>query len=120
MASLAHRLSNLPIPIFASGLRFRDADAGACDQMNVQAACPDRPLLETAMKAIVFDAIGSPRDVLYLHDVPMPRIGDGEVLVRMVSASVNPGDFLFIQNLYPEPKKPLLPRQIAGNHGAGI
>ncbi|RWM22652.1 MAG: hypothetical protein E5X53_07735 [Mesorhizobium sp.] len=81
---------------------------------------PDRPLLETAMKAIVFDAIGSPRDVLYLHDVPMPRIGDGEVLVRMVSASVNPGDFLFIQNLYPEPKKPHFPRQIAGNHGAGI
>lgn len=72
------------------------------------------------MKAIVFDEIGSPRDVLYLDDVPIPRIGDGEVLVRMVSASVNPGDFLFIQNLYPEPKKPHFPRQIAGNHGAGI
>lgn len=72
------------------------------------------------MKAIVFDEIGSPRDVLYLSDVPTPRIGDGEVLVRMVSASVNPGDFLFIQNLYPEPKKPHFPRQIAGNHGAGI
>ena len=72
------------------------------------------------MKAIVFDEIGSPRDVLYLDDVPPPPIGDGEVLVRMVSASVNPGDFLFIQNLYPEPKKPHFPRQIAGNHGAGI
>ncbi|MER8393862.1 hypothetical protein NKH10_18395 [Mesorhizobium sp. M1340] len=72
------------------------------------------------MKAIVFDAIGSPRDVLYMDDLPMPRIGDGEVLVRMVSASINPGDFLFIQNLYPEPKKPHFPRQIAGNHGAGI
>ena len=72
------------------------------------------------MKAIVFDEIGSPRDVLYLDDVPTPRIGDGEVLVRMVSASINPGDFLFIQNLYPEPKKPHFPRQIAGNHGAGI
>lgn len=72
------------------------------------------------MKAVVFDAIGSPQDVLYLGDVPMPRIGDGEVLLRMVSASINPGDFLFIQNLYPEPKKPHFPRQIAGNHGAGI
>lgn len=72
------------------------------------------------MKAIVFDAIGSPRDVLYMDDLPMPRIGDGEVLVRMVSASINPGDFLFIQDLYPEPKKPHFPRQIAGNHGAGI
>ncbi|MER9921677.1 zinc-binding dehydrogenase [Mesorhizobium sp. M0048] len=72
------------------------------------------------MKAIVFDAIGSPRDVLYMDDLPTPRIGDGEVLVRMVSASINPGDFLFIQDLYPEPKKPHFPRQIAGNHGAGI
>ncbi|TIS91011.1 zinc-binding dehydrogenase [Mesorhizobium sp.] len=72
------------------------------------------------MKAIVFDEIGSPRDVLYLDDIPVPQVSDGEALVRMVSASVNPGDFLFIQNLYPEPKKPHFPRQTAGNHGAGI
>jgi NADPH:quinone reductase len=38
----------------------------------------------------------------------------------MVAASVNPGDFLFIENLYPEPKKPVFPGQIAGNHGAGV
>src|SRR5882757_471405 len=75
---------------------------------------------EMTMKAIVFDEIGSPLDVLYLADIPVPQIKDREVLVRMVSASVNPGDFLFIQNLYPEPKKPRFPRQIAGNHGAGI
>ena len=72
------------------------------------------------MKAIVFDRIGSPEEVLELRDVPVPEIGDNEVLVRMVSASINPGDFLFIQNLYPEPKKPQFPGQIAGNHGAGI
>ncbi len=72
------------------------------------------------MKAIVFDAIGAPLEVLQLRDVPVPEIGDDEVLVRMVVASVNPGDFLFIQNLYPEPKKPVFPQQIAGNHGAGI
>ncbi|RWC44708.1 MAG: hypothetical protein EOS55_20620 [Mesorhizobium sp.] len=72
------------------------------------------------MKAIVFDRIGSPRDVLHLDDIPVPQIGDNEVLVRMVSASINPGDFLFIENLYPEPKKPVFPRQVAGNHGAGI
>ena len=51
------------------------------------------------MKAIVFDTIGSPRDVLYLDDIRLPRVGDDEVLVRMVSASINPGDFLFIENL---------------------
>lgn len=72
------------------------------------------------MKAIVFDRIGSPEEVLELRDVPVPEINDNEVLVRMISASINPGDFLFIQNLYPEPKKPQFPGQIAGNHGAGI
>src|SRR5258708_17686473 len=38
----------------------------------------------------------------------------------MVSAPISPGDFLFIENLYPEPKKPKFPQQIGGNHGAGI
>jgi NADPH:quinone reductase len=72
------------------------------------------------MKAIVFDQIGAPLDVLHLADVPIPEIGDNEVLVQMIAASINPGDFLFIQNLYPDPKKPHFPQQIAGNHGAGI
>lgn len=72
------------------------------------------------MKAVVFDKIGSPADVLQLREIPIPEIGDHEVLIRMVAASVNPGDFLFIENLYPEPKKPVFPGQIAGNHGAGV
>jgi NADPH:quinone reductase-like Zn-dependent oxidoreductase len=72
------------------------------------------------MKAIVFDTIGPPLEVLQLREVPVPQIGDDEVLVRMVVASINPGDFLFIQSLYPDPKKPVFPQQIAGNHGAGI
>src|SRR5882757_2722841 len=72
------------------------------------------------MKAILFDEIGSPSEVLYLADIEQPRIEENEVLIRMVGASINPGDFLFIQNLYPEPKRPVLPRQVSGNHGAGI
>jgi NADPH2:quinone reductase len=72
------------------------------------------------MKAIVFDHIGAPADVLYLSDLALREIGEDEVLVRMVAASVIPGDFLFIQNMYPEPKKPVFPKQISGNHGAGI
>jgi D-arabinose 1-dehydrogenase-like Zn-dependent alcohol dehydrogenase len=63
--------------------------------------------LDINMKAIVFDQIGAPLDVLHLADVPIPEIGDNEVLVKMTAASINPGDFLFIQNLYPDPKKPL-------------
>src|SRR5882724_11813036 len=72
------------------------------------------------MKTVVFDKIGSPLDVLRLDPVPIPEIADNEVLVKMISASINPGDFLFIQNLYPEPKKPRFPEQIAGNAGAGV
>lgn len=72
------------------------------------------------MKAILFDKIGSPLEVLYLADIEKPQVGDNDVLIRMVGASINPGDFLFIQNLYPEPKRPKLPRQVSGNHGAGI
>jgi len=72
------------------------------------------------MQAIVFDRVGPPQDVLEIRDVPIPEIKDDEVLVRMVSAPISPGDFLFIEDLYPEPKKPHFPGQIAGNHGAGI
>jgi NADPH2:quinone reductase len=72
------------------------------------------------MKALVFDRMGPPAEVLELREVPAPRVVDGEVLLRMVSTSINPGDALFTQGLYPEPKKPVLPQQIAGNHGAGI
>jgi NADPH:quinone reductase-like Zn-dependent oxidoreductase len=58
--------------------------------------------------------------VLELREVLIPEIGDDEVLLKMVSAPISPGDFLFIENLYPEPKKPKFPQQIGGNHGAGI
>jgi NADPH:quinone reductase-like Zn-dependent oxidoreductase len=72
------------------------------------------------MKAIVFDRIGPPTEVLELRELPLPKIRAHEALIRMDCAPVSPGDFLFIENLYPEPKKPKLPGQIAGNHGAGF
>jgi NADPH2:quinone reductase len=71
------------------------------------------------MKAVMFDRIGAPLDVLTLRDTPQPVPGEGEVLVKMVAASVNPGDFLYVQNLYPEPKRPVFPDAVAGNHGVG-
>lgn len=69
------------------------------------------------MDAIVFDRIGMPDDVLELRSVPVPNVGAGDVLVKLKAASVNPGDFAFVQSLYPEPKKPRLPGQIAGTGG---
>lgn len=76
--------------------------------------------MKALMKAIVFDRIGDPRDVLRLAEVPKPERRAGHVLVKTSWTSINPGDGLFVQNLYPEPKKPKFPAQIAGNHGAGV
>lgn len=72
------------------------------------------------MKAIAFDRIGLPTEVLRLVEIPEPEIGPRQVLVKVLAASINPGDFLFTQSLYPEPKKPLFPQQIAGGHAAGV
>ena len=44
------------------------------------------------MKAVVQDTFGSP-DVLELREIDKPEVGDGEVLVRVHAASVNPADW---------------------------
>lgn len=72
------------------------------------------------MQAIVFDKVGLPTEVLELREIKKPVPAKGQVLVKMLNAPINQGDFLFIQDLYPEPKKPSLPGQVAGNYGAGI
>ncbi len=71
------------------------------------------------MKALIFNQVGHPLEVIQLGQKALPEPGQGEVRIRMAAASINPGDFLFVQNLYPEPKRPVFPGQIAGNHGAG-
>jgi NADPH:quinone reductase-like Zn-dependent oxidoreductase len=47
---------------------------------------------ERVMKAVVQDTFGSP-DVLELREIDKPEVGDGEVLVRVHAASVNPADW---------------------------
>jgi len=71
------------------------------------------------MKALVQDRLGPPLDVVELRDVPTPRPGPGQALVRMVAAGIHPGDFFFTQGQYPEAKRPVLPGQVVGNHGVG-
>lgn len=44
------------------------------------------------MKAVVRERYGPP-DVLHLEDVPVPTLGDGDVLVRVHAASANAGDW---------------------------
>jgi NADPH:quinone reductase-like Zn-dependent oxidoreductase len=44
------------------------------------------------MKAMVFDRFGGP-EILRAADVPMPKVGPGEILIRVRSAAVNPVDW---------------------------
>ena len=48
------------------------------------------------MKAITFAEFGDP-DILALTDVPDPKVGPGEVLIRVRSASVNPVDWKVVK-----------------------
>ena len=50
------------------------------------------------MKAIVQDTYGS-SDVLELRDIDRPEIGDGDVLIRVRAAAVNPGDWAIMGGL---------------------
>ena len=53
---------------------------------------------QATMKAIIQDAYGS-ADVLELRDIDKPEIGDGEVLVRVRAAGVNPADWAIMAGL---------------------
>ena len=48
------------------------------------------------MKAIVQSTYGAPDDVLVLKDIDKPKVGDGDVLVRVHAASVHLGDWILM------------------------
>src|SRR5437899_1342723 len=52
----------------------------------------------TTMKAIVQDRYGT-SEVLRIRDIAKPEIGDGDVLVRVRAAGVNPGDWAIMGGL---------------------
>lgn len=62
---------------------------------------------EDTMKAVVQDTYGDP-GVLQLVDIDKPTVGDGEVLIRVHSAAVHPGDWLLMTG------RPLLFRPMFG------
>ncbi|GAA3678964.1 NAD(P)-dependent alcohol dehydrogenase [Nonomuraea antimicrobica] len=69
------------------------------------------------MKAIRYHAYGPP-EVIELREVPRPEAGDGEVLVRVRAAAVNPGDWHLLRG------SPYLLRAVSGPtrpkaHGLG-
>jgi NADPH:quinone reductase-like Zn-dependent oxidoreductase len=52
------------------------------------------------MKAIQFDRVGEPLEVLQANDVPMPQPGPGEVRVRMIASPINPSDLMTVRGIY--------------------
>src|SRR5271154_4766926 len=67
------------------------------------------------MKAITFSRFGTP-DVLEVMDVPDRKPGDGEALVRILAASINPSD---VKNVAGAMTQTTLPR-IPGRDYAGV
>lgn len=51
------------------------------------------------MRAIVYEKYGNPLDVLRLGEVVQPEVGEGEVLVKVRAASVNPYDWHWVTGL---------------------
>ncbi|WP_019854040.1 zinc-dependent alcohol dehydrogenase family protein [Actinopolyspora mortivallis] len=53
------------------------------------------------MRAVVFRRHGVPEEVLdVLSDLPVPRPGGGQVLVRLHARPVNPADLLYVEGRY--------------------
>ncbi|MCA9080924.1 MAG: zinc-dependent alcohol dehydrogenase family protein [Planctomycetaceae bacterium] len=62
------------------------------------------------MLAVRFTRCGAPAEVLELTDVPTPRPGQGEVLVEMQLAPINPSDRMFVSGSYGiQPELPATP-----------
>ena len=70
------------------------------------------------MKAIAFNNIGAPEEVLQLIEKEKPVPAEGEVLVKILASPVNPADTFFIRGTYRF--KPDFPEDIAGFEAAGI
>lgn len=49
------------------------------------------------MKALLMTGYGPIADNLRIRDVPPPRVGDGDVLIDVYAASINPIDFKMVQ-----------------------
>lgn len=67
--------------------------------LSHDSACEPAPAISdgaVTMKAITYRCYGSP-DVLAFEDVEKPSPGNGEILVKVVAASVNPLDWHFVR-----------------------
>ena len=72
--------------------------------------------IPTTMRAVQLLAYDGRAESIVVAQIPVPRAGPGEVLVRMAAAPVNPSDITFTRGLYGVKKS--LPT-IAGFEGSG-
>lgn len=69
------------------------------------------------MKAVLFDAVGEPDQVLHSGDAELRAPGRGEVQIRMIASPINPSDLMFVRGIYGI--KPQCP-QSPGFEGVGV
>jgi NADPH:quinone reductase-like Zn-dependent oxidoreductase len=65
------------------------------------------------MRAVMIHETGDP-DVLHLEEVERPEPGDGEVLIRVHAASVNPADWKARRGIMPKPLPAVLGNDVSG------
>jgi NADPH:quinone reductase-like Zn-dependent oxidoreductase len=70
------------------------------------------------MKAITFEAPGTPSEILQINELPLPEPQPGEVRMKVKMASINPSDLMFVQNKYGI--RPVFPAARAGFEGVGV
>src|SRR3982074_226606 len=76
------------------------------------------------MKALRFSSFGPP-SVLRIEEVPIPQPGDGEVLVRVKAAAINPADYKNVSGHFKNTTLPRTPGKdfagivVKGQHHAG-
>ena len=71
----------------------------------------------STMKAAFYEANGTARDVLRVAEVPTPKPGPGEVLVKLATSGVNPSD---VKSRLGATRKIAWPRVIPHSDGAGV
>ncbi|MCW3029886.1 MAG: NADPH:quinone reductase [Solirubrobacterales bacterium] len=65
------------------------------------------------MRAVLLSETGAP-DVLRVEDLPTPQPGDGEALIRVRAASINPIDWKYRRGLSPKQLPAVLGNDISG------
>ena len=73
--------------------------------------------MKETISAAIYETHGKPADVLQIRELPQPHAGEGEVVVEMRAAPINPADLNAIEGKYPiRPALPATP----GFEGSGF